>query len=167
MSISEEVTFDNRQRGNESTNSQRPSEPIATFTFDNRGKIVRFPLFRKLFLSLVIILVAGLAFGLGRLSVVNDEQGITIEYDPELIRNNEQPTINRSQTAAVGNAVVVPVPRSSGTQSEVVASKNSNKYHFTYCPGAKQIKEENKVTFESPLAAENAGLTLASNCKAR
>ena len=71
-------------------------------SFDNRGEAVKFPLFRKLFLALVIILVALLSFGIGRLSVTGKEP-IRIEYDPELTTNNSQPTT--SQTASVITAI--------------------------------------------------------------
>ncbi len=47
----------------------------------------------------------------------------------------------------------------------VVASKNSKKYHLLDCPGAKTIIEKNKVFYESPAAAQKAGLTPAANCK--
>ena len=47
----------------------------------------------------------------------------------------------------------------------VVASVNSDKYHYLSCPGAQQINEENKVFFNSATAAQAAGLTLAGNCR--
>ncbi|HYU65086.1 MAG TPA: hypothetical protein VEK36_02380 [Candidatus Paceibacterota bacterium] len=49
----------------------------------------------------------------------------------------------------------------------VVASKNSKSklYHFTWCPGAKQIKEQNKIWFENETIAQQAGYTLAGNCQ--
>src|SRR3989344_8845023 len=124
-------------------------------SFDNRGEAVKFPLFRKLFLALVIILVALLSFGIGRLSVTGKEP-IRIEYDPELTTNNSQPTT--SQTASVITAI-----KGGG----VVASKNGTKYHYSHCAGAKQIKEENKISFNSPQEAEGAGYSLAANCSAR
>lgn len=133
--------------------------------FDKEGNVERFPLLRKLFLSLVIILVATLSFGIGRLSMTGDREAIKIEYDPQLTTDNLQQTTNRSQTANVINSTqVVPVPRS---VSEVVVSKNGTKYHYLHCSGAKQIKEENKIVFASPTAAEAAGYTLAANCKLR
>lgn len=46
----------------------------------------------------------------------------------------------------------------------VVVSKNSDKYHFTWCSGAKRIKEENKIWFETEAAALAAGYTKAGNC---
>ncbi len=104
---------------------------------------------RKLFLALVIILVATLSFGIGRLTGGEEREGIKIEND--------------TQSATVINAVV-PAPRSLG---EVVASKNGTKYHFSYCPGAKQIKEGNRISFNSATEAEASGYTLASNCSPR
>src|SRR3989344_5486272 len=124
-----------------------------TVSYDKDGHIERFPLFRKLFLSLVIILGALLSFGIGQLSVTGDREPIKIEYDQSLTE----------QTATVVNAV--PAPRNSIQQSEVVVSKNSTKYHYSHCSGAKQIKEENKIIFATPTAAEAAGYTLAANCK--
>ncbi len=124
-------------------------------SYDKDGHIERFPLFRKLFLSLIIILVALLSFGIGRLSVTGDREPIKIEYDPTL---TESSTPSVSQTANVINAI---------GNTEVVASKNSSKYHYPYCAGAKQIKEENKIVFASPSAAEASGFTLAANCSPR
>lgn len=116
-------------------------------SFDKEGRIERFPLFRKLFLTLVIILVAVIAFGIGRLSVVGNREPIKIEYNPEM-------------TNAQG-------PMTNENSAFIVASKNSSKYHYAYCPGARQISEKNKLTFATPAAAEAAGYILASNCKAR
>src|SRR3989344_2109913 len=45
-----------------------------------------------------------------------------------------------------------------------VASRNSEKYHYTWCAGAKKIKEENKVWFSSAQEAESRGYALAGNC---
>ena len=129
-----------------------------TVSYDKDGRIERFPLFQKLFLSLTIILVALLSFGIGRLSVVGDREPVRIEYDPELTTNDQQPTTNINQTASVINTV--------GNES-VVVSKNGVRYHYLHCSGAKQIKEENKIVFLTPATAEAAGYTLAANCKPR
>ena len=50
-------------------------------------------------------------------------------------------------------------------EGSVVASANSDKYHYLWCLSASRIKEENKIFFESASLAEAAGLTLAGNCK--
>ena len=160
MNITEEVNFDNRQRGNveELAHLQSPSEPIATFTFDKEGHIERFPIFRKLFLTLVIILVALLSFGLGRLSIVGKGEPVKIEYDA---------SISNSASAVKALPSVANSQLKIENSESVVASKNGSKYHYLHCPGAKQIREANKITFATPSAAEAAGYTLASNCQSR
>lgn len=47
----------------------------------------------------------------------------------------------------------------------VVVSKNGTKYHFPWCAGAGQIKEENKVWFRTEVDAQSAGYTKAGNCQ--
>jgi len=106
------------------------------------------PIWRRLFLSFVIILVSALSFGIGRLTAGNRQEPIKIEYD----------TSQTSQTASVVSSLTTP-------NGSVVASKNGKKYHYPFCPSAKQISEKNKITFASPVAAEASGYTLASNCK--
>jgi hypothetical protein len=47
---------------------------------------------------------------------------------------------------------------------QVVASVNSNKYHFPWCSGAGNIKDSNKIVFVNEAAAMAAGYILAGNC---
>ena len=112
--------------------------------FDNSGHIERYPMAKKFYLSAVIILVATLAFGLGRLSVIGGREPVRIEYN--------------QQSASVINSLTTP-------SGGVIASKNGKKYHYSSCPGANQIAEANKITFPTPEAAEASGYTLANNCK--
>jgi len=49
-------------------------------------------------------------------------------------------------------------------QASVVASVNSDKYHYMECAGAKRIKEKNKIYFQNAQEAQGAGFTLANNC---
>ena len=126
-------------------------------SFDKEGNVERFPLVRKLFLSLVILLVAGLSFGLGRLTTAGKASPIKIEYDPSLSAYLEEPSGAKVQTASVINAV-------GESSTSVVGSSKGTKYHYSHCPGAKQISEGNKVVFASPAAAEASGYTLALNC---
>lgn len=137
-----------------------------TVSYDKDGEVVRFPFFRKIFLSLVIILVATLSFGIGRLSVVGNREPIKIEYNEDLANDSltTLPNTPSSNSATVVNAVKAVTPTTSQT---VVVSKNGTKYHYLHCSGAKQIKEENKIVFASPSLAESAGYTLAANCKPR
>lgn len=130
-----------------------PANPEAgeEVSFDNRGNVVRFPLLRKLFLSIIIILVAVLSFGIGRLSTVGNREPVRIDYTPEALgglstTNNQASTIQ------------------SISEEEVVVSKNGSKYHYKHCSGANQIKEENKIIFPDKDTAERSGYTLAGNC---
>ena len=126
----------------------KPQSQVEVVALNENGEIESFPLFRKLFLSITIILVVSLSFGIGRLSVVGKREPIRIEYDPEISKN---------QVASVIQAI-------SKSNDEVVASKNGARYHYPHCSGAKQIKETNKIVFASPTSAEAAGYTLAANC---
>ncbi len=46
-----------------------------------------------------------------------------------------------------------------------VGSRNGTKYHLPWCSGAKRIKDENKIWFETKEEAERAGYTPAANCE--
>lgn len=46
----------------------------------------------------------------------------------------------------------------------IVASKKGSKYHLEDCPGAKRIKEENKIWFKDEKEAKKAGYESAANC---
>ena len=82
------------------------SEAGETVSYDKDGSVVRFPLFRKLFLSLVIILVSALSFGIGRLSVVGNREPVKIEYDQSLVQDSQlPPTPQVNNTASVINAI--------------------------------------------------------------
>ena len=110
------------------------------------------PIENELFIVLVIILVALISFGLGRLSK---------------IRENKTPiTIDPSTTLGVKNLTNA-TGQETPTNSEklYVASKNGTKYHYPWCSGAANIKEENKIWFSTKEEAQKAGYTPASNCK--
>ena len=127
--------------------------------FNESGEIEHFPLIRKLFFSVVIILIAALSFGIGRLSVVGKREPIRIEYDPEIF--NQASVSNAFDN--IENSLKTENSKIENSTS-VVVSKNGSKYHYPHCAGAKQIKEENKIVFSTPVAAEAAGYTLAANC---
>lgn len=56
-------------------------------------------------------------------------------------------------------------PRGAGQEEKVVASVNSDKFHYLYCPGAKTIKAQNKIYFPNAAEAISAGFMLAGNCR--
>ena len=135
-----------------------------TVNFDKDGNIISDKPWRRLFIPLIVILVGLLGFGMGRLTGEGQGSAIKIEYDPALaaLMNGTLPT--STQTASAIESIK---PRPIPTGGTVIASKNGTKYHFSHCPGAKQIKEENRITFTSARDAEASGYTLAGNCKAQ
>jgi hypothetical protein len=117
-----------------------------TFHFDNTGEVVRYPSARRYFLASVIILVALLSFGIGRLTGT-DRAGVSVNYDPSLLETDK--------------LAGTPIGDSKGLPS-VYASSQGTKYYYTHCGSS--ISEKNKVTFATAALAEAAGYTLAKNC---
>lgn len=136
-----------------------------------------------LFYGVLLILVAISSFGLGRQSILErgakdtpEEQAASVILAPKpSVSAPTAPTptpINKpaaTSQATVPGTNITPAPSTPpsglGTDGEVVASKSGSKYHLPTCPGAKQIKPENLITFSSRDAAEAAGYTPAANCK--
>jgi len=106
-----------------------------------------FKLYEKdLILTAVIILVALISFGLGRLSKIGESRvPITIEQV--------------QQGESLDSIQGLPLEKT------FVASKNGTKYHYPWCSGAQSIKEENKIWFSTAEEAQKAGYSPASNCK--
>jgi hypothetical protein len=73
---------------------------------------------------------------------------------------------NQQNTAGIIFTDVAEAP----TQTDavkVVASSGGTKYHKLDCPGANNIKEDNKIYFNSIEQAKAAGYTPAANCEWR
>jgi hypothetical protein len=129
------------------------------------------------FYSLIlIVVVAVIFFGLGRLSALEDlKTPIKITYP------------NSDQTGAIMNSVstysadgALPPARAGGEQAgllqgavspvedaggQVVGNKNSKKYYFPWCSAVKASKPENLVNFTSIEMARTAGYVPGGNCK--
>jgi hypothetical protein len=104
----------------------------------------------------ILILVALSSFGLGRLAYFE-----TIK-EPVRIQTLS-PVSFESETIPPSEGL--PEVQGVSTSESVVASKNSDKYHYPWCSGAKRIADANKVVYSSPEEARKAGLTPAANCK--
>jgi hypothetical protein len=103
-----------------------------------------------------VFIVGAVSFGLGRLSVE-----VSSLVPPDInIRQQESKTVYISEPKTVPEREEV----DTGNSGTVVASKTGSKYHLPNCPGASQIKPENRITFTSESAAEAAGYTPAANC---
>jgi len=111
----------------------------------------------ELYLAAVIILVAIISFGLGRLSKIREEKTpITIENVKENAETSESKSLSTSN---------VDKTNSPATSKIFVASRNGKKYYYAWCDAAKTIKEQNRVWFSTQAEAEKAGYQPAANCK--
>jgi len=120
----------------------------------NKGGIER-KKHKDLLIILVIVLVATLSFGLGRLSQKTANK-------PELkIGEIELNSVPAAVYASQVSSKTSQAPQGDGT---VVGSRNSTKYHYPWCSGAKRIKEENKIYFSSIEQARGQGYEPAANC---
>lgn len=104
--------------------------------------VARIP--RDVAILTILVLASSASFGLGYLAGKDVGQGSTVALETESL------SVSPATTTISG---------------QVVASKNGTKYYLPSCAGADRISDVNKVWFASPVAAENAGYTLAANCK--
>lgn len=121
------------------------------------------------FNALMLVLVAVGSFGLGRMSLGGLEpvstplQAAVVVTEAKQAPNaTETPSTRPTSTRAAVNGASV---SESAGAAEYVGSKNGSKFHLPTCPGASQIKEENKVYFASKEEAYSKGYTPAANCK--
>ena len=135
----------------------------------------------KYFVVIAIILVATIAFSLGRISglegkrepvkIISESSNINNPLNPPYIKGETGGVTSSKiqQTATVGvnasQSKVTTVVSPINPGGQVVASKNGGKYHYPWCSGAKQISPQNLITFNSIEEARAAGYTPAANCK--
>lgn len=101
----------------------------------------------------VVVLVGVSSFGLGRISTEEknvDSKDIVIE-DSVSIDNNTETDFSRETDLS--------------TEKRYVASKNGKMYYSLGCSGAKRIKPENEVWFETREDAEKSGFVFSPTCK--
>ncbi|MBC8464856.1 MAG: hypothetical protein H8D63_00570 [Parcubacteria group bacterium] len=116
---------------------------------------------REIVLSILIILIGVVSFELGYLS--RNDSVSSLRVLPPLTRESNDTSASTAQknsyvpqTAAVGAVGAV--------SGSYVASKNGSKYHYPWCSGAKRIKDENKIWFDTVEQARAADYTPAANC---
>jgi len=110
------------------------------------------------FLVALVLLVSFLGFGLWRLHKIASLR--------QPIRMLGTDPLSESSTMALSGGTVKQNGNTSAViKGQVVASKNGTRYHLPTCPGARTIKEVNRITFASEAAAKAAGYTRAANCK--
>jgi methylphosphotriester-DNA--protein-cysteine methyltransferase len=82
---------------------------------------------------------------------------------------SQQPTAAKAVTVAAPATAAAASPQQSpaaAATGEIIANKNSKKYHAPGCPGYNSVSEKNQIRFKSAAEAESAGYTRAGNCKA-
>ena len=100
------------------------------------------------FIIAIMFLVALASFGLGRVSVMH-----------------EVVSLEATAVEAVSEEIMEPALLPIAQTGQYVASRSGTKYHFPWCSGAQNIRESNKIYFDSKEAAEDAGYAPAQNCK--
>ena len=108
-------------------------------------------------LSAVVALVGVGGFGLGRLTMLEEQKGSLVIHAAEL----QAPVA--TETPQSPNNTPSLRPASSGVHN-FVASKNGTKYYTAGCSGASRIKTANQVWFETAEAAASAGYQFAASC---
>lgn len=123
---------------------------------------------REVYMVILIITVASLSYGLGRLSKIREvREPLRIENITTEKNNGEGESGVLSKTVISNNQAAIittPVITNNATTGQYVGSKTSDKYHLPWCSGAKRIKEENKIWFASIADAEAKGYKPAANC---
>ncbi len=123
----------------------------------------------SLYLASLVVGVGILAFVLGRLSVVTTEQQDARAVNPlslcptTICATPISPLPVATSTQTMQGRTVSNV-ENPAEADQYVASKTGTKYHHITCPGAKQIKEENKIYFATINEAMAAGYSKAANC---
>ena len=117
----------------------------------------------ELYLAAVIVLVAVISFGLGRLSKIREEKTpITIETASSMSDIDEK--TNGAGIMLQHNSSTISSATSSSSKI-FVASRNGKKHYYAWCESANVIKEQNRVWFSTQAEAEKAGYQPAANCK--
>lgn len=108
-------------------------------------------------LAVCVIMLTIISFNLGKISAGKDSDS------PVTITGGQEVGTANIYKPSSGGRATKSVLRTDPTV--IASSKSKTKYyHFTWCSGAKQISEKNKLTFPNESSAMAAGYTLASNC---
>jgi hypothetical protein len=122
----------------------------------------------EIYLCLCVTAIALISYNLGQINAlkktpitVSDSQVLS---EADYLNINNNPNQNTFKTTNLNQNSNVKI-NNFKMNTKVVASKNSNKYHYSWCSGAKRIKPENQIWFNSAQEAESRGYTLAGNCQ--
>ena len=128
-----------------------------------RQKIKDLPdLPKDIFILLLIFLVGTGAFLLGQYSVYEEKKGGELRIIEESHPNSLSMLVSpESLSARVTKEDTTPT----SPLGMYVGSRSGTTYHLPWCTGAKRIKEENRIWFNSREDAVKKGYKPATNCK--
>ena len=109
-----------------------------------------------IFLAVCIGLISVISYNLGQINSLK-KTSISVKESTNLKADIFDATTNKVQSPTSN-------PPSLKLDTRVVGSKNSDKYHYSWCSGGKRIKPENQIWFSSAQEAESKGYVLAGNC---
>ena len=123
-----------------------------------------------IFIAVLLVLIAGASYGLGRISV-GEGTGTTAKMSEKVHLSASStvliPKILASSTlvdSINGAAVITAAKIQPLNTGPYVGSKSGTKYYLSACSGAKRIKDANKVFFATVHDAQASGYQPASNC---
>jgi len=118
------------------------------------------------YIAILLLLVGVGSFGLGRVGQTAPSQPASISLTtlPQATSTPNNPPSTTSTSPVPSHSVVNSVPIVE-SKANFVVSKSGTKYHKLTCPGAKQIKDSNKIFFANEDEALASGYTRAANCK--
>ena len=113
----------------------------------------------RLWRGFVAILIAWSGYNVG---IISGRHGAVPAQEAALFQPRAAIVSQTATPSGKGTAA----PTANHSDPRVLASKTSKtkKYHHTWCAGATQIKDANRLWFPSAAAARQAGYTLAGNC---
>jgi len=109
---------------------------------------------RNSFVAVLLVLIALISFGFGRLSGLQTVKGeVEIEFP-----------VGQEASSFLGTFEDSSKPVPAKTSGIYVASKSGTKYYLPSCGSSKRISEKNKIWFDTKEEAEASGYDPASNC---
>lgn len=109
----------------------------------------------------IVILAAGAGFGTGLLAGREGSQAKDQLWIENLPQEEREPA-PQAKVPVQAAAAVTAIP--AATTGTYVAAKTGSVYYLPTCSGAKRIKEENKVWFQTKADAEAKGYQPAKSC---
>lgn len=128
---------------------------------------------RDVYIVTLIIVVGFGAFGLGRLSVSQNDSTSSVQLVYPRGESGTASVVPASILSPKSSSVSTPSIKSDlslqnsvdNSGKDIVASSRGSKYYYTWCSGAKNLSEANKIFFSTESEAEAAGYSKSTSCK--